>query len=352
METGPLPDMCRLCEELASQYDIKGVLSFLSKTTTELLGVKGCTIRLLDEKNKTLEIVAAYGLSRAYLEKGPVLVEKHHIDQKVLKGQYVFTKDITAEPHIIYLEEAKKEGIRSVLSMPFMVKQRAIGVIRVYTSVPHDFTDEEIKRLRSLASLGGILADRARLWQEMHALIETARSITSTLSLNEVLSKLVESAAKALGFRAASIRLLDAEKKCLEVKATYGLSRAYLEKGAVEVEKSLIDKECLEGTVVIVPDIRKDSRLQYPEEILKEGIEALITVPLLVRTAAIGVLRVYASVPYTFMDSETEFLSAIAAQGAIAIDNARLFEHIKSEYEDLTKDVWKWYDWGERFPKI
>ena len=55
--------------------------------------------------------------------------------------------------------------------------------------------------------------------------------------------------------------------------------------------------------------------------------------------------------PY-FEESEVDFLSALACQGAIAIENARLFEHIRSEYKDLARDVWKWYDWGERFPTL
>jgi hypothetical protein len=45
-------------------------------------------------------------------------------------------------------------------------------------------------------------------------------------------------------------------------------------------------------------------------------------------------------------------LDALACQGAIAIENARLFEHIKNEYKDFARDVWKWYDWGERFPTL
>jgi signal transduction protein with GAF and PtsI domain len=167
-----------------------------------------------------------------------------------------------------------------------------------------------------------------------------------------VLTKIVENAAKAFGFTAASIRLLDEERKTLEVKATYGLSEAYLKKGPIEVEKSLIDVECMKGCVVTVADVSKDGRLQYPEEIIKEGIRAILSVPVSIRGTAIGVLRVYTSNPYSFSRSEIDFLSSLASIGAIAIENARLFEHIKSEYEELTRDVWKWYDWGKHFPRF
>jgi len=346
------PYMCELCEELSKAYDLGDSLGVLAKNIAAAMGVKAVTIRLLDEKNMTLEIRAAHGLSRAYLEKGPAELSKHPVDQRILKGECISTKDITAEPHVMYPEEARREGIKSVLSVPLTVRERTIGVIRVYTDAPHDFTPEEITSLQTLASFGGVITDRARLWQRMNALVEIARSISSTLSLNEVLDKIVTSAAQALGFRAASIRLLDEERKALEVRAAYGLSRAYLEKGPVEVEKSPIDRQCMAGEVVEVKDISKDGRLQYPEEILKEGIRALLSVPLTLKGTVIGVLRVYTSIPYSFGDAETEFLSALASQGATAIENARLFEHIKRDYEDLARDVWKWYDWGARFPKI
>jgi len=351
-EENPLYDICGLFEELVSSYDLTTTLNVLAKNITELISVKGCTIRLLDEKNKTLQIVAAYGMSRSYLEKGPVILEKHHIDQRVLAGECIRTKDITAEPHVLYLEEAKREGIRSVMSCPLTVREKAIGILRVYTSEPHDFTEEEIQRLRFLSSLGGILTDRARIWQQMQALIEISRSISSTLSLHEVLNKVVENATKALGFKAASIRLLDEERKTLEIRATYGLSEAYIKKGPVEIEKSIIDQECMKGLAVIVHDVSSDERLQYPEEIIKEGIGALLSLPLSVKGTVIGILRVYTSIPYSFYASEIDFLSALASDGAIAIENARLFEHIKSEYEELARDVWKWYDWGARFPRI
>src|SRR3989304_5442114 len=316
----PFLDMCMLLEELVSFYELDTTLNILAKNITEQMGVKACTIRLLDEKTRTLKIVAAHGVSKTYLEKGPVLIDEHPIDKEVLSGE--------------------------------CLKGKAIGVIRVFTSKPHDFTEEEIQRLRVLASLGGIMVDRARIWNQMQPLIEVSRSISSTLSLNEVLSGIVENAAKAFGFKAASIRLFDEEKKSLDVKATYGLSESYLKKGPIEVQKSPIDRECMEGRAVIVSDVSKDSRLQYPEEIIKEGIRAILSVPLSIRGTVIGVLRVYTSNPYSFTPIEINFISALASSGAIAIENARLFEHIKDEYEELTRDVWKWYDWGKHFPKF
>ncbi len=176
--------------------------------------------------------------------------------------------------------------------------------------------------------------------------------MASAHDLNSTLNIFARNITKIIGTKGSTIRLLDEKKQTLEIVAAYGLSNAYLEKGPVLVEKSIIDRECLKCKIISVGNIKKDKRLQYRNELIKEGIMALLSLPLTVKGSVIGVLRVYTSAPYTFTKSEIDFLSALACQGAIAIENARLFEHIKNEYKDLTRDVWKWYDWGTRFPKI
>jgi GAF domain-containing protein len=348
---GYLSDMYSLCGRIAGARDLETTLNLLVKSITEILGVKASSVRLLDERTQTLKTAAAYGLSRSYVGKGPLVLSENPVEQEILDGKVKGTRDIRKEK-AVYRHEAEEEGIRAILNVPLMAGKKAIGILRIYTSEPHDFSDDEIRRLQALASLGGIIADRARVYEELRVLVCIAQSISSTLSLEEVLQLITENAAKSLGMKASSIRLLDDEGKTLGVKAAYGLSGNYLEKGPVEIGKSPVDRECLSGKCAIIPDIQQDDRLQYPDEIIQEGIGAMLSAPLTVRGKPIGVLRVYASRPYDFTQEDLEFLNALASHGAIAIENARLFEHIRKEYDELTKDVWKWYDWGSHFPAV
>jgi signal transduction protein with GAF and PtsI domain len=103
-------EICRLCGEIAKAPDLGTTLKVLARNITKIMGVKGCSIRLLDEINQTLEIAAAFGLSTEYLKKGPIKIREHPIDQKILKGKVISTKDITKEPHVLYLKEAKKKA--------------------------------------------------------------------------------------------------------------------------------------------------------------------------------------------------------------------------------------------------
>ena len=148
------------------------------------------------------------------------------------------------------------------------------------------------------------------------------------------------------------MRLLDREGETLEIRATYGLSKKYVAKGPLRVSESPLDEECLGGKPVNVPDVNAESRVRYPKEMKREGISSVLIVPLSVKNKAIGLLRVYSSLPHRFTPDEVDFLSALGNQVATAVENARLFGHMKRDYEDLTQDVWKWYDWGSRPPKL
>ncbi|KKL66202.1 hypothetical protein LCGC14_2147360, partial [marine sediment metagenome] len=230
--------------------------------------------------------------------------------------------------------------------------EKPVGVLRVYTSRPHHFQKSEITIANTLAAQGAIAIEKAKLQQRMRTLMEIAKTINSTLNLSEVLQLIVKSAAKTMGYKAASIRLLDKEGETLKIRATYGLSKKYLEKGPVRVSESPLDQECLAGTPVNISDINTKPDVGYREEIKREGISSVLYVPLSVKTRSIGLLRVYSSLPHRFTADEVDFLSALANQVATAIENASLFEHMKRDYEDLTESVWKWYDWGSRPPKL
>jgi len=167
------------------------------------------------------------------------------------------------------------------------------------------------------------------------ALYEVARTISSSLDLNDVLQKVVQSTTEALRAKACSIRLMSRDRRRLIFGAAYGLSDDYIRKGAVEVEKSGVDRQVLRGNTVLIPDATEDSRFQYPERARDEGIRSVLVVPLATRGQIIGVMRVYTAERREFSEEEIEFLDLIADLSAVAIDNARLYQLLKGDYETL-----------------
>jgi signal transduction histidine kinase len=168
---------------------------------------------------------------------------------------------------------------------------------------------------------------------ELAGLYQSVQTTTSTLELTEVLNRLAEATTKALRCKAAAIRLLDKTGSHLEMMGAYGLSEAYLTKTPIEVARAQIDQEALSGKTVLVPDAPHDPRPRHPDKMAAEGIHTLLSAPLIGKRGSIGVLRAYGGTAYRFTENDAAFLSAIAAQGVVAIENAQAYQLL----EDLDK---------------
>ncbi len=171
------------------------------------------------------------------------------------------------------------------------------------------------------------------------SLFEVARQINPTAGVSVALSRIVESTAHAMGCKACSIRLLSSVDQSLRVQATFGLSEGYLQKGPVLVAKSAADRQALQGNVVQIEDCMSDWRVQYPAEMAREGIRSVLVAPLQSRGSALGVIRVYTAEVRHFDDAERSFLKLIAELAAIALDNARVFEALRTEVHELRRQV-------------
>jgi signal transduction histidine kinase len=131
----------------------------------DLKGVKGVVIRLLDERTNQLELLSACGLSDTYMKKGPVDADKSLA--RALKGEIHAVLDVASDPSVQYPEEAKQEGIVSMVSFPLKGREKVIGMLRLFTSERREFTQEEMDFVAALASQGAISIENARFY---HAL--------------------------------------------------------------------------------------------------------------------------------------------------------------------------------------
>jgi signal transduction protein with GAF and PtsI domain len=152
-----------LAVNLSSSLEVKGILYAMTADLAKALGVMGSSIRLLDETKKTLELVAAFGLSEKYLHKGPVSAQKS-IAQAMKNGKPVIILNAATDRRVQYRAMNKEEGIVSILAVPIKTKEKVIGVLRLYTKAVRHFTAEEIKLVTALAYLGGLAIQNASLY--------------------------------------------------------------------------------------------------------------------------------------------------------------------------------------------
>lgn len=177
------------------------------------------------------------------------------------------------------------------------------------------------------------------LQREVRALYAITEAMNGSLSLPDLLTIMLERTVVELGYKAATLRLLDQERQMLELKAAYGLSADYLQKGAVEVAKSGIDQIVLSGTPVVISDVGHDPSFQYAGAAAREGLASVLAVPLAVRTRVLGVLRVYTAAPHEFAAAERAFLTAVAALGAQALERTRRYDAFQAIAQQLNSSL-------------
>jgi GAF domain-containing protein len=166
------------------------------------------------------------------------------------------------------------------------------------------------------------------LRREIEIFCEITRAINASLSQQDVLDAMLNRIVTQLGYKAATLRLLDEEQQTLELRAWYGLSETYLSKGAVEPAKSGIDRKVLAGEIVAISDVKSAAGFQYSEAAEREGLASMLAVPLVLHGSTIGVLHVYTGEAREFSPDEQTFIAGIASLGAQAIRRTHCFEAI------------------------
>jgi signal transduction protein with GAF and PtsI domain len=332
-----------ISKALSSTLAVNEVLDQIVRKITEAMKLKGATIRLIDPKTSTLELVASTGLSKKYLKKGPVDLDKSVAE--ALSGRPVAIYDASTDPRLQYPKEAKAEGIATMVSTPMMAQGKVIGVMRLVTGEPREFTMEEVDFACAVSDLGAqaiinakMFEARTRELQFLKGMVEVSKAINSALEVGKVLQLLVKTATTALDIKAAAVRLLDEKRQTLELVASYGLSDRYVHKGPVASDRSIA--ETMIGKPVSIYDVAKDPRAMYPKEAAEEGIKSILSVPISLKGKLIGVMRIYTAAYREFTDDEITFITSLAEQAALAMENARMYQKLKGEYEDLMKDIY------------
>ncbi|MGV8059755.1 MAG: GAF domain-containing protein [Smithellaceae bacterium] len=152
----------KLATSISSSLDVKTILQTLTEDVAKNLDVKAASVRLLDDDKHTLHLVASFGLSDKYLNKGPISAEKSIA--RTLKGETVVVKNAFTDEGVQYKKEKKEEGIVSILCVPIKSKEDVIGVLRLYTDREREFTEDEILLVTTLAYQGGLTIQNASLY--------------------------------------------------------------------------------------------------------------------------------------------------------------------------------------------
>jgi len=155
----------------AGRFSLQEVLDRLAEAAVRITKVKACSIRLLDEEAGELQMRSTYGLSEEYRNKGPVTKDDTVISQ-AFAGEAVVLDDMRVDGRVKYKEATIKEGLVSQLTVAMRFRDKAIGVLRLYSPKPRQFYEDDIALARSVASQCAVAITNAKLYAEV---VEGAR---------------------------------------------------------------------------------------------------------------------------------------------------------------------------------
>ncbi len=150
---------------VAGEFSLQEVLDKLAEAAVKIVGVKACSIRLLDEEAGDLKMRSTYGLSEEYRSKG-VVSKNDTVVKAAFAGQAVVLDDMRLDGRVKYKEATIKEGLVSQLTVAMQFKGQAIGVLRLYSPRSKRFYEDDINLARAVASQCAVAITNARLYAE------------------------------------------------------------------------------------------------------------------------------------------------------------------------------------------
>jgi two-component system, response regulator PdtaR len=168
--------LSKIGEAITSDLYLEDILKLIVAVTAEVMDSKICTIMLLDSKKKELVIRATQSISKEYVNKNPIKLGEGIAGKVAIENKPVSIYNIAENKDYIYQDIARKEGLASLLCVPLHVKGKVIGVLTVYTSEAHNFSEYEANILQTVADQAAIVLENYRLVVETKVIKEELES--------------------------------------------------------------------------------------------------------------------------------------------------------------------------------
>jgi signal transduction histidine kinase len=338
-----------------SPTDVQPVFEVLAEAAVRLCGAIDAAIFLVD--SETLRLEAHHGpIPYGRIGEFTLPLDRSTVTGSSVVGrQTVQVPDLQAETAAfpVGASHARQFGHRTCLAVPMVREHTVIGAITLRRTEVRPFSDKQVTLLQTFAAQGVIAIENVRLFkelqartaqltrsvQELEALEEVGRALSSTLDLETVLTTIVSRANQLAGTDSCTVYEYDEETEQLLLRATHDLAEEVV---AVALRAPIRRGEGVAGRMAVthepvqIPDIAAAGAYQGPlrDVLLRTGTRALLGIPLLREGQLIGGLTVNKKTPGEFAPEIIDLLKTFASQSALAIQNARLFRDLGAARRD------------------
>jgi len=332
------PLLLEVADVVNTTLDLETTLKRVAELVRKVIDYEIFAILLLNEQRQELYLRFHVGYPAEIADRLRVKVGEGVTGRAAQTRQAVLVDDATQES--FYLEAVP--NVHSELAIPLIVKNRVIGVIDIEAREKAYFTEEHKRLLTLIGSRMAVGIENARLHtrvtrqaRTLLLLNEIARELTSILDLDQLLKRISQLLNRLIDYQMFSILLLDSTGEKLQHRFAQRFEERLHLKHDIPMGHGVVGYAAQMKEGVLVPDVAKSTRYIAVNPETKSELAA----PLIYQEKVIGVLDLEHTKRDYFTEDHKRVLTTLAAQLAIAIENARLYEEVARQEKRLERDL-------------
>jgi len=338
MSAEVLATLTEIGEEVNASLDLEEVLARAAALIKRHIDYEFFGVLMVDCDGNCLRHRFAVGYPPGLAENLRIPIGQGITGTAAATGHSVRVGDVTQDPRYINAIDT----VRSELAVPLMFRGTCIGVLDIQSRQPDYFTKDQQSILTLLASRLAIAIENARLFQKERAqgetlmvLTEVSREISSILDVEELLRRAAELVKRVIDYQIVSIMLYDEEQKVFRHRLDVKHGQRVQGKLRVAASEGIVGAAATLREPVLVPDVTVDERylLVNPET------RSELAIPMLHKGKVIGVLDLESPQLNYFTEEHVQTLSILAANLAVSLENARLYERVAKDEARLERDL-------------
>ena len=322
-----------------STLDQQEALDLIIREAVRLVNATTGSLVLINPIDGFLEIQAAYGLPEGTELK--LRVGEGITGWVAQQGRSTIVQDVHNDERYVQVHKHTK----SELAVPLEINGVLSGVVNVDSEELNAFNENDLALLTELTSQAALVIHNAFLYEKskiranlFESLITVGQTINSTLDLDEALNAITREASSLMNARTCALQLLDETNNRLNLVASFGAGKAYLNKPDVIISESFLGSVVRLKKPLQIENVQISNAYQQQDIARNEGLVALLSIPLVFGSNAIGTLNIYKGKSYIFSNEEINIAMALAEFSALAIEKARLLERIVESEELLRQN--------------
>ncbi len=337
LEAANIAYLHELAEALNTTLDLETLLKRTAELVQAIIPYRIFAILLVNDR--TRELVVRFQIGHTtQVERLRVPMGRGVVGHVAQTRQPVLLNDVTTAENYVEVNS----DVRSELAVPLIAKNRLIGVLDIESEQAGYFRAEHLRLLTLTASRIAQAIENARLYarasrqaQTLTVLNEIAVELTSILDLDPLLERVGQLLRRLIDYQMFSILLLDEKGETLITRYAWRFGHAHAPQRSLPITTGLVGTAVREWRMVNVPDVSQDAR--YVETNPETRSELIV--PLFYKGRIIGVLDLEHTRAGFFNEEHERVLTTLAAQVAIAIENARLYQAMRQQEAQLERDI-------------